>query len=211
MVSPTEQLYGPLVKAYNFFNLELFNNKLPEIIFTLQNKGSRIGGFYVPQHYRGRQSRQLMDEIVLNPLFFNLSIEDILANLVHQMTLVWQQHLDKPSRPGYHNRAWAKKMREIGLHPSSTGAPGGKETGQTMHHYMIQGGDFQKSSQKLLNDGFRVQWAETLTGRNDKSKSAEKKATGRIPWSCPRCLLKAWAKPSAHLVCGACLVDLETP
>jgi hypothetical protein len=31
-------------------------------------------------------------------------------------------------------------MREIGLQPSSTGEPGGMETGQTVSHYIIPGG-----------------------------------------------------------------------
>jgi hypothetical protein len=31
-------------------------------------------------------------------------------------------------------------MREIGLQPSSTGEPGGMETGQTVSHYILPGG-----------------------------------------------------------------------
>ena len=49
---------------------------------------------------------------------------------------------------GYHpqlsaalyDRQWAAKMREIGLQPSSTGEEGGKETGQSMSHYIIPDG-----------------------------------------------------------------------
>ena len=42
----------------------------------------------------------------------------------------------QPGRTGYHNREWASKMLEVGLVPSDTGQPGGKQTGQHMTHYI---------------------------------------------------------------------------
>jgi hypothetical protein len=33
-------------------------------------------------------------------------------------------------------------MKEIGLQPSTIGQPGGKETGQSVTHYIIPGGAF---------------------------------------------------------------------
>jgi hypothetical protein len=33
--------------------------------------------------------------------------------------------------PVAHHRQWAERMKEIGLHPSTSGEPGGKETGRT--------------------------------------------------------------------------------
>ena len=33
------------------------------------------------------------------------------------------------SARSYHNREWARKIKEIGLQPSHTGFPGGRETG----------------------------------------------------------------------------------
>ena len=56
--------------------------------------------------------------------------EQTLSTLVHEMTHLQQQHFGKPSRSGYHNKEWGLLMRAVGLIPSSTGEPGGKETGQ---------------------------------------------------------------------------------
>lgn len=39
-------------------------------------------------------------------------------------------------------------------------------------------------------------------------KPPVKGATGRATFCCPECGLKAWAKPSANLMCGDCEVDL---
>ena len=56
------------------------------------------------------------------------------------MAHVWQETMGEPSRRGYHNRQWAEKMREVGLQPTSTGEPGGMETGQAVTHYIIPEG-----------------------------------------------------------------------
>ena len=37
------------------------------------------------------------------------------------MTHHWQQCFGSPSRNGYHNMQWARKMVEVGLMPSATG------------------------------------------------------------------------------------------
>ena len=52
---------------------------------------------------------------------------------------VWQQTHGKPPRRCYHDRQGSAKMKEPGLQPSDTAAPGGKETGQNITHYIIPG------------------------------------------------------------------------
>jgi hypothetical protein len=51
----------------------------------------------------------------------------VLSTLVHEQAHLWQHHFGKPGRGRYHNREWAAKMVEIGLIPSATGEPGGKQ------------------------------------------------------------------------------------
>jgi hypothetical protein len=36
-------------------------------------------------------------------------------------------------------------MHEIGFHPSDTGLPGGKETGQSCSHYIISGAPYARA------------------------------------------------------------------
>jgi hypothetical protein len=47
-------------------------------------------------------------------------------------------------------------MKEVGLYPSSTGAVGGKETGQRMSDYIIDGGPFDLSFGRLAVMGWRL-------------------------------------------------------
>ena len=90
--------------------------------------------------------------------------ESIISTLVHEMAHVWQETYGDPSRRGYHNRQWAEKMREIGLQPSSTGEPGGRETGQSMTHYILPDGRYTKTYAKLALSGFQLHWPNRAKG-----------------------------------------------
>jgi hypothetical protein len=48
-------------------------------------------------------------------------------------------------RRNYHNKEWAVKMREVGLIPTDTGQPGGKDTGQKVTHVIEPGGRFEQA------------------------------------------------------------------
>ena len=71
-------------------------------------------------------------------------------SLAHEMAHVWQQTHGTPPRRCYHDRQWAAKMKEIGLQPSTTGEPGGKETGQSVTHYIIPGGPYATAAATAL-------------------------------------------------------------
>jgi ribosomal protein S27AE len=94
-------------------------------------------------------------------------------------------------------------MEEIGLIPSDSGIQDGKRTGQKMTHYVIQGGAFNQAADKLISDGFKIDWTSFEAPRNsDKKKN-------KIKYTCPDCGLNAWAKPEAKIICGECEVALE--
>ena len=129
-ITPTE--YRAFQKAYDFFNAELFSGALPHVLVTLQRR-ARSSGYFAPERFAGRARSNLnttAHELALNPDNFKGHADrDILATLTHEMVHAWQQTHGKPDY-SYHDRQWAAKMKEIGLHPSATGEPGGKETGK---------------------------------------------------------------------------------
>jgi hypothetical protein len=134
--------YQGFQRAYDFFNRELFAGSLPQVLVTLQ-RHANTRGYFSPERFKGRVDRQTVHELALNPdNFTGRSDEMILSTLVHEMAHVWQETYGDPSRRGYHNRQWASKMREIGLQPTSTGEPGGMETGQSMTHYILPEGRY---------------------------------------------------------------------
>jgi hypothetical protein len=167
-------------------------------IYTATWRGGRFGKL---------DAEQITDEIALNPSHFHhCTAQHILSTFVHEMAHLWQHHHGKPSRVRYHNREWAARMRTLGLIPSDTGAEGGKETGQSVSHYIENGGPFDKASAELLKRGFAVPYVD-LWGDNQARK---KKAASKTRYTCPTCGLNAWAKPAARLICGLCEEAMES-
>ncbi len=198
-MGPTSSEYNALEYAYNYFNRVLFGGELPGCLITLQ-RVSRSYGYFRKKKFSGRLDGRVTDEIALNPdTFEGMSDIGILSNLGHVMSHLWQSHFGKPSRNGYHNEEWASKMEEIGVHPSDTGYPGGKRTGQKMNHYIENGGRFERAARELIESGFRVVWQSTSPSR---CREASKKSD--IKYSCRICGLKAEAKPGVKFYCGEC-------
>ncbi len=206
-MTPTGQAYRPLAQAFRHFNTEIFDGALPPVLLTLKRSGRTTRGHYTPGRFKERTGAGHADEIALNPSYFREPLEQTLATLVHLMTHAWQQHFGSPSRNGYHNREWADKMLAIGLRTSSNGLAGGKVTGQQMSQYAISNGNFDKSTRRLMQNGFDIVWAESLE-LNDAASNSVPGPKGRMLWHCPQCRQKAWAKPTAKLACGRCQTAL---
>jgi len=199
-ITPTE--YRAFQEAYDFFNAELFGSSLPCVLVTLQ-RHARARGYFSPERFTGRTENAAAHELALNPdSFTGRTDEEILSTLAHEMAHVWQQTYGKPPSRSYHDREWAAQMNEIGLQPTNTGAPGGKETGQSITHHILPGGRFAMAYAILKATGFRLHWQSAPQGERVKAKLASK-----TKFTCPGCGQNAWAKPEALLICGECRED----
>lgn len=202
MNNPTKETYTELQKAYDFFNHALFENKLPLCLITLQRK-SRTYGYFSPNRFEHTQIGTLTDEISMNPDHFKTeSLPKILSTLVHEMVHLQQAYQGTPSRKGYHNKEWSNMMKAVGLISSHTGNPGGDRVGQSMSHYIESGGRFEIACQNLLENGFRLSWADKFGAQKSK------KSIGRLKYTCSKCSLNVWAKPDVLLICGTCQLNL---
>ena len=197
--SITHTEYRAFQRAYDFFNAELFEGSLPPVLVTLQRKAN-ARGYFSPDRFTGRTERGSAHELAMNPdCFTGRSDEGILSTLVHEMVHVWQEtYGNKPTRC-YHDRHFAAKMIEIGLQPSNTGEPGGKQTGQKMTHYIIGEGRYARGYAKLSSKGFHLNWQSTIQGKLGRAK-----AESKSKFSCLQCGQNAWAKATAKLICGIC-------
>lgn len=202
---PTAE-YTVFQRAFDHFNTALFGGALPDCLITLQRERGARGYFWASQ-FSARSEDVATDEIALNPATFGgRSDAEILSTLVHEMCHLWQHHAGSPSRSGYHNREWAAQMRAVGLIPSHTGQPGGRETGQKMTHFIEPGGQFARACAELLNMGVALRWqASSAVGGTAAAKRASK-----TKYSCEGCGQNAWAKPGTHLLCGACKQPMVT-
>ena len=204
MKTPTTEAYGEFQRAYDHFNQALFGGSLPTCLITLHRESQRTRGYFAHNRFvRLSDGRTATDEIAMNPMHFSTrSVVEVLSTLAHEMAHLWQAHSGKPSRIAYHNKEWASKMKAIGLQPSATGEPGGKETGQKMTHYIIDGGPFAVAAAELMKSGFMLSWADAATVADEKKKPA--KSGNRIKYTCPSCAANAWGKQGLKLICGEC-------
>ena len=156
---PTQQIYDELQAAYDHFNSELFENKLPDCLITLQRE-RRTFGYYCRDRFVSHAGT-ITDEIAMNPAYFGIrSIPQSLSTLVHEMVHQWQYHFGKPGRRGYHNKEWGEKMDAVGLVPSNTGKPGGKRVGEQMDHYIKKAGAFDQACDSLLSKEYQLSWLD---------------------------------------------------
>ena len=219
--TPTEQQFNALNGAYQYFNQELFNNQLPGCILNFSRlKGTH--GFLAPERWKRVGEKHFgTHEISLTPTTLYRTPLEIFSTLVHEMCHLWQWDFGNPSRSGYHNKEWAVKMKELGLIPSSTGNPGGKQTGQKMTHYIEDGGGYQKAFNRMpkkhmlpftsLEGEIMKSLIEGLEGSDNEVDERKKRLRKLRPvsrkktkYSCPNCKANVWGKPELKIRCENC-------
>lgn len=198
--TPTIETYAGLEKAFDHFNKELFDQRLPPVMFTLTRRTGAYGYFHAEQ-FKHREDGDQTHEIALNPNSMDRDIRAVLGTLVHEMTHLEQQEFGTPSKGGHHNMAWAQLMLRIGLTPTDTGAEGGKMTGRKVTHMIDEGGPFDVAFQDLMP--FDIPY---FTQPRDKAE--KKKDKSKVKHECG-CGNKAWAKMGSHLICGDCNEPME--
>lgn len=199
----TPAQYRAFQTAYDYFNRKLFQGGLPHVLVTLQ-RHANTRGYFAAHRFGGRSDETTAHELAMNPdTFTGRTDEEILSTLAHEMAHVWQHTHGTPPRRAYHDREWAAKMKAIGLQPSTTGEPGGKETGQKVTHYIVEGGAYTKAFAELAATGFVLRWQSIPWDGERRAKARASKTK----YTCPVCQQNAWAKPNAALICGACYED----
>ena len=206
---PTLEQFAAYQAAYDYFNGELFGGELRPCLLVFRDAARKKNGVVLGHFCANRWASGVFSgdepihthEISLNPITLTRPLEDTLGTLVHEMAHQWQQDIGKPPRGGYHDRQWAKKMVQIGLIPSDSGEPGGKQTGQRMTHYVDPQGEFARSLE-LIPDAVRLPW---VTGEALGIKGPKKPAErNKVKYTCPGCEANVWGKAELKLVCGEC-------
>ncbi len=155
--SPTIAMYTALQGAFDHFNRRLFDDALPPCLITLRSS-RRQQGYHHAERFIA-ENGTIIHELGLHPGYFTLHPPEVaLSTLVHEMVHHWQECFGKPTRSNPHNREWAGKMEAIGLVPSDTGLPDGRQTGRRVTHYIRPEGPYAVACAELLEDGFALPW-----------------------------------------------------
>lgn len=198
------ETYDVLREAFNFFNKHLFDNKLSDSLILL-HRHRHAFGYFCADRFALNGSKTTVHEIALNPSHIReRKPRDTFGTLAHEMVHQLQQEHGKPPKNVYHNKQWAAMMKEIGLHPSETGKPGGAETGRYVSHYIVKDGPFDVAFEK-----FQKKYDMTLFGDIVTASKKQKGKTSKFKFVCPECGQNAWAKVTAKLICGDCEEAME--
>ncbi|MCG2614905.1 SprT-like domain-containing protein [Terrimonas sp. NA20] len=205
----TTEQFSALQNLYDYFNKNLFGGELGNCLLNFSRK-SKAMGFYSSKRWAKKSDianegqKADIDEISLNPDFLHVSTKEYCQTLVHEMCHLWQHHFGEPTQ-GYHNREFAEKMKSVGLMPSSTGHPGGKEVGKKMSDYPIVAGLFE-----LAFEAIPQEMLLPLIALPDFEKKKAQKKKNKIKYTCPQCSANVWGKPKMVIVCGDCSEGDET-
>ncbi len=203
---PTIEQFRKYQAAYDYFNATLFGGCLRPCLLVFREGKRKVNGIVLGHFAPHRWSKgdEHCHEISLNPEALNVDFEDTMSTLVHEMVHQWQQDHAKPPRGGYHDRQWAKKMGEIGLIASDSGEPGGKQTGQRMHHYIERGGPFAVAFKKMPKS-VRLPWVTgSVLCTAKEAPEQESKPRNKIKYTCPKCEANVWGKTGLAILCGDC-------
>jgi len=198
-MDPTHAQFAAYRAMWDYFNVTLFAGALPPVILNFSRAANSLG-FFAP--LRWERGKETTHEISLNPSYLKRrSARDVASTLVHEMAHLSQYVHGKPGRRGYHNEQWARKMDELGLTPSSTGAPGGERVGYRMSHYIVEGGSFARAFDAMPREHL-LPWTCWEPQGTDKGKP--KPRPSKLKYTCPSCAANAWGKPGLLLRCGQC-------
>lgn len=202
-MNPSKQMYDSLHKAFDHFNKNLFDGKLPPVILVIHRKRNAHGYFWMDQ-WAAKKSRKKLPEIALNPETMGRSEKEVLSTLVHEMVHHEQFAFGKPPKTAYHNKEWADMMEAVGLTPTTTGERGAPRTGRNCTHLIEKGGRFDVECDKLLKQkSFDMSWFVR------PQVAAKKKDLTKVKHTCPDCEANVWGKLGIHVVCGDCNQVME--
>ena len=158
MLSPTNESYDAISAAYDHFNKELFDGKLPPVLISYQ-RGNFMG--YASQKRWVDHKGAFLHELAMNPSYFaGQAVEEVLSTLLHECVHIYQFEHGKPGRGRYHNAEWSKLMSLVGLVATNDGWPEGKQTGDRMTHYILHDGPAFRVIRKMVRDGYQIPWLD---------------------------------------------------
>ncbi|MBS1585517.1 MAG: SprT-like domain-containing protein [Bacteroidetes bacterium] len=206
-MSVTKEQFKALNDLYDYYNRKLFYNLLPGCLVSLVRSKGFHGAFAPEKWQRKVGDALLVHEIVLNANTMDREEKLWHSTLCHEMAHLYIQTHGKELCRGYHSRAWARVMKHIGLQPSHTGLPGGRETGRKMTHYIIDGGPFDRAYRCILENNitrYKLPYDTVSSGPHGPwMVSRDGKGSNKTGYVC-HCGNKVWGKASLHISCNDC-------
>lgn len=124
----TQLLIKSLYQAFDYFNKEFAESKLPQVIITIQNKGrSSALGWFGDGFWQDKLTTDTVGEINLSAEHISRGKESCLETLLHEMAHLWNAavvNIRDCSGSQYHNKHFKKAAEQFGLKVTRTATRG---------------------------------------------------------------------------------------
>lgn len=220
--TPTIEQMKVYQKIWDHLNEKLFDNEIEPCMLVMTRHKRALAGYFSDGKWVNDEEKKV-HELAVNANLMTLGNPiEVLQTVAHEMVHQWQFDKGTPGRPGYHNKEWADKMKEIGLQPicQDTGAKDGQETGQNVTDKLISGGKAEMVFATMTEDFDFPYWSSEMVaidnagqpvpielpkpGDGSRPQPVPGSSGTRTKFTCAMCGLNAWAKHSANLICGDC-------
>ena len=153
-------LVGELISIVNALNRELFTGSLPACDVILNRRARTFGSVRI---YSLDGILFGAPQISMNSALMSIrTLRSTFATLTSLMCEV-NAFLDGRTNYRLRNKKAAEAMLRIGLVSSSTGRPGGKKTGYNISFYILKGGAFDRTFDRLSKSDKWITWSDLST------------------------------------------------
>lgn len=199
---------GQLEKMYRQINIDLFENKLPEVIITVQSSPKAMGSSSCRKIWRSKEDWKY--EINISAEVLNFVIEETLDTLIHEMVHIYcrENDIKETSRgTAYHNSRFKAEAEKRLLVCEKCGNAGWNTIGANndkLTAYAMEKGwsEIQINRLPLLIPTGQ-QTAEQQTAGQQQTAEGKKSSTRKL--KCPRCgMIARTTKQAGKLICGNC-------
>ena len=131
----SQQLYNELYRAFDMFNEIFAENKLPNVVITIQESGRRNAyGWFGNGFWSDRLAGEAVPEINLSAEYLSRGPKGLLETLLHEMAHLWNATVENVrdcSGGQYHNKHFRKAAERFGLSVERDGKRGWAYTSLT--------------------------------------------------------------------------------
>ena len=186
-------------RIFTVFNEQLFNNELPEPIFTIQGSGKksgRLGWFSLDEVWKSNGIG--CHEINLTAEYLDRPVESIAETVLHEMIHLFNKVNDIVDVKGiHHNKKYRKSAEDHGLSVEYETSVGWAFTSLNDVGLKIV------KEMNVSEDAFKF----ARKGEGEEKEKKERKHTNKFV--CPSCGLAVRHKDMISLHCNDCDCDLE--
>lgn len=203
-----------LERAYRVLNIVYFEDKLPEVVITIQSSQKAYGHITTGKIWK--DSWDSYYEINLSAEYLNRPVENIIATLVHEMCHLYAMEnniKDTSNNNRYHNKRFKeiaeKRDLKISYHEGigwSVTEPAEKLIETIKQYHLDSQIDYVRMGAYEWTDGDHGNDGDNgLTGT--KGKKPKKKSSTR-KYICPECGNSVRATKDVNILCMDCNVQM---